>query len=271
MLNLTRAFLTVKDPEVTKRSLHHGIGQRNTHLIGPYKFSQEHLAIMQNGAFQELAGTTGRGHVWSAGEMAVERLLPYLPETPDLFASSSQGKPHLVPISRIDVLGSGTRPLQEAWLRVHVSHLALEESGHSPQKLLQAAAAFGSEFELASDGNGEFALYESKATVPFTQMPKPLGPLREHFDRALIYRYRSSPSDSGSILVSPHADLISMEALTFAVMIHLSNMVRYRPDDVENLRGTKHWWLFSSWVDRACENFLLSISSRLSAEEHVIR
>ena len=62
-----------------------------------------------------------------------------------------------------------------------------------------------------------------------------------------------------------------MESLTFVVLLHLSNMVRYRPQQVEALRGSKYWWLFTSWVDRACENFLLSIASRISLEEHVIK
>ena len=45
--------------------------------------------------------------------------------------------------------------------------------------------------------------------------------------------------------------------VTVLVLLHLSNKVRHRPEHVEALRGTKHFMLFSSWVDRARENFLL--------------
>jgi len=101
-------------------------------------------------------------------------------------------------------------------------------------------------------------------------MPGPLPGLRRAFDRSLIVRNRTLSAGRDSIIISRHVELLSTEALTFAVMLHLSNMVRYRPHHVEELRGSDYWWLFTSWVDRACENFLLAMCSRISLEEHVI-
>ena len=71
-------------------------------------------------------------------------------------------------------------------------------------------------------------------------------------------------------MLSPRQKLLSMEGVTFVLLHHLSNMVRYRPQQVESLRGGSYWWLFTSWVDRSCENFLLSMASRISLEEHLI-
>ncbi|MCI0544618.1 MAG: hypothetical protein L0Z49_09285 [Actinobacteria bacterium] len=89
------------------------------------------------------------------------------------------------------------------------------------------------------------------------------------FDETLfaVRRYRN-----GDVFIthSPRPNLLSQEAVTFAVLHHLSDMVRYRPDVVEQLRGSRHFWIFSSWIDRACENHLLALASRITQEEHVI-
>ena len=271
VLNAAKAYLTAADEALTAApSILHGIGQDNSHLSRPYDLYQEHFEVKSAGVFQALASKTGRGFVWSPGSMKLSRLLPYLPESVDLYASSFGLKPALIPVERVEVRAAGARPHRMAWLHVEVSRLALEEGGLSPRRLLASAGAFADAFDLVDDGNSSTATYELKQPIPYSAMPGPLAKLRTAFDRSLVVRNRTLSHRRDSIVVSPHIDLISCEAITFAVMLHLSNMVRYRPHHVEELRGGGHWWLFTSWVDRACENFLLSISSRIALEEHVI-
>jgi hypothetical protein len=43
---------------------------------------------------------------------------------------------------------------------------------------------------------------------------------------------------------------------------HLSEMVRYRPEQVERLAGERWSWLLGTWVPRALENSLLTYGSR---------
>jgi hypothetical protein len=270
VLNATKAYLTALLPGSTAGSLHHGLGQSNPAPGVPRTIYTEKLSIRANGTFQELAKHTGRGFVWSPGDMQLSKLLPYLSESVDLFATSSGTAPALLPVESVSVKISGKRPDKLAWLVAEVPALALKEAGLSHTKLLGEAAAFANVFKLVDDGNSEVATYESRHPISFTAMPRPLPGLRQMFDRALFVRNRSLAGGKDYLTLSPHIDLISGEALTFAVMLHLSNMVRYRPEDVDKLRGGGHWWLFTSWVDRACENFLLAISSRLALEEHVI-
>jgi len=271
VLNVTKAFLTAASPALTAASgVQHGIGQDNGNLGSPYAFTQEHFVVKQSGVFQELARVTGRGLVWHAGSMQFARLMPHLAESVDLYSSSFSKKPALLPIESIGVHGGGARPNREAWLTVQVSRLALEEAGLSPRRLLDEAAAFADSFDLVDGANQATATYQLRAPIQFRAMPGPLPGLRRAFDRSLIVRNRTLSAGRDSIIISRHVELLSTEALTFAVMLHLSNMVRYRPHHVEELRGSDYWWLFTSWVDRACENFLLAMCSRISLEEHVI-
>jgi hypothetical protein len=60
---------------------------------------------------------------------------------------------------------------------------------------------------------------------------------------------------------------MSQEAVTFAVMLHLSNMVRYRPEQLEKLAGERWSWLLSTWVPRALENSLLTYGTRIIRTE----
>lgn len=271
VLNAAKGYLTVVDPSSTAAvGQKHGLGEDNSRLVGTYDFGQEHLKVHRDGVFQSLARQTGRGYTWFPGVFQLARLLPYLAESTDLFSSSLGTKPALIPVEQIRVEAAGARPNREAWLSVDVSRNALKEAGLSPRQLLGSAAPFADLFDLVGAGSESTVTYQLKRTIQFAQMPGPLPGLREAFDRSLFVRNRSLSVRRDSILTSQHVDLVSSEALTFAVMLHLSNLVRYRPHHVEELRGGSYWWLFTSWVDRACENFLLAISSRIALEEHLI-
>jgi hypothetical protein len=272
VLNAAKAYLTAAAPTLTEPvGFSHGIGQQNSFLRDPYDFSQERLEIMQrSGVFQALAGRTGRRHIWTAGNMEISKLLPYLVESVDLFSTTFQKAPALIPISQISVEMEGTRPHKRMWMTIQVSRMALLEADLSPKKLLSVAAGFENSFKLVDASWNADATYQSKVAIAYSAMPAPIPDLQQAFDDSLIVRNRSSNVSRDWVVKSPYLNLISSEALTFAVMIHLSNMVRYRPHHVEQLRGGPYWWLFTSWVDRAVENFLLSISSRISLEEHLI-
>ncbi len=51
------------------------------------------------------------------------------------------------------------------------------------------------------------------------------------------------------------------------MMHHFSNMVRYRPEQVSKLGSQKWFFLFTSWVPRAMENYYLALASRILGEE----
>jgi hypothetical protein len=272
MLNATKAFITAYDSASTEAlKLSHGAVDANSAILEPYSFAQENTQVFKDGVLPRLAAVTGRGHVWPhKSVIPLHQLIPYLVEGVDLYGSAFRKTPKLLPIRRAYVRGDGARPNQRGWLRIEVERLKLREYDLRPKTLLERSKVFGAQYKLVRSPEADsFVVYESLAEVPYSQMPKPLPELRTLYDRSLLLRNRSQGARD-FIPLSNHPELVSSEAITFTVMLHLSNMVRYRPQHVNLLRGTSYWWLFTSWVDRACENFLLSISSRISLEEHLI-
>jgi YaaC-like Protein len=271
-LNLTKAYLTVRDPPFTATKVGHGAsdaykpGQR-------YRFTQERVRIEAPGVLHKLAQSTGMGFCWNQGdELQLSKMVAYLAEGADLYSDAFGTKPKLLPIALTRIMRASSAGQNEAWIAVDVSRLLLKERGLSARGVLDAAKIFDDNFRLVFDSTDtDSVTYESKQPTQFTKAVQALGPLRTEFDKALLLRNRSTGGGVDYIVLSDRPKLLSMEALTFVVLLHLSNMVRYRPQQVEALRGSKYWWLFTSWVDRACENFLLSIASRISLEEHVIQ
>lgn len=272
VLNLVKAYLTLVDPSVTSPAkVAHGAsdasapGQR-------YRFTQEFAKVSQSGIFRMLATRTGRGFCWPSGEkIQISRLSAYLVEGADLYSDALGTKPKLVPVAHSEVLSSGTGSARQAWLTVDVSRMVLEERGLTARSLLQGAAIFASQFQLVHDPSDvDTYTYESITPVPYSRIGDVLVPLRAEFDRSLILRDRTAKGGVDHIVLSPRPELLSHEGVTFLLLHHLSNMVRYRPQQVEALRGGIYWWLFTSWVDRACENLLLGVASRFSLEEHLI-
>ncbi len=54
-------------------------------------------------------------------------------------------------------------------------------------------------------------------------------------------------------------------------MHHLSEIVRYRPHAAEELLESKYAWVLNTWVNRANDNYLLTMASRISDRDHRIR
>lgn len=272
VLNLAKAYLTLVDPAVTSPAK---VGHGASDASSPgqrYRFTQEYAKVSQNGVLRMLATRTGQGFCWPSGEkIQISRLSAYLVEGADLYSDALGTKPKLVPIEGTGVRSSGSGSSREAWLTVDISRMVLEEQGLTARSLLQGAAIFASRFQLVHDpSDSETYTYESISPIAFARTADVLGLLRDEFDKALILRDRTAKGGVDHIVLSPRSELLSLEGVTFILLHHLSNMVRYRPQQVESLRGGSYWWLFTSWVDRACENLLLSLATRMSLEEHLI-
>jgi hypothetical protein len=266
-LNLTKAFLVARGSLPAGKVTH---GASDAYQRGQrYRFTQEVARVQGNGIFRLLAESTGQGFCYASGkELRIADLLPHLVDAYDLYADNIGSLPQLVPVEHATALFSGG----SAWIKLDVLRESLRRrSGIGPQSLLNAAAAFASTFRLVQDGNELTASYEMIDPILFGGPKRnALGGLAAKFDEALLVSRRGWQGGQKFIELSTREELLSQEALIFIVLHHLSNMVRYRPEEVEKLRGSKYFWLFSSWVDRACENYLLSMASRVTFEEHVI-
>jgi hypothetical protein len=199
---------------------------------------------------------------------SLAQLLAYLTEATDEFASMSGTLPPLVPIRSIDVLQAGN----EAWLSVAVETDALNRrAGLSPAKLTTAAALFGDHFKFVENDQARgLSLYES-SPIAGARRAETWAQLSAVLDRSLVGVDRSKLGGQWYVTVDERRGLISYEAVTFLAMHHLSEIVRYRPHAAEELLGSKYAWVLTTWVNRACDNFLLTLASRITDQEHRIR
>jgi len=265
-LNLTKAFLTAVDPDYTAGELQHGLTQ-DVDRKRRYYFQQEGFKIKQSGVFRLLAEETGQGFCYANNHrLQVAKLLPYLADGYDLYGDIADEAPKLLPIKDAFVLFGG----KKGWIRVEVDRNVLRQRAMRPESLLSRARIFGGRFRLVQT-ELDTASYETMTSYPYAiRRSDILDDLVLEFDNSLIANQRNVSGGRRYIVLSLRKDLLSHEAVTFALLHHLSNMVRYRPHDVERLRGSAYFWLFASWVDRGCENYLLAIASRITREEHVV-
>lgn len=267
VLNLTKAFLTVSDPSTTEKSImFHGLGQAYTEGTN-YSFKREKCKVAKKGAFRLLAERTGMQHCWANGyELSLHELMPYLADGYSAFADATGDAPKLLPIEGMNALFGR----KEAWLRVEIDRNVLRQRNIGPERLLNESSCFGERFRLVNTEEPT-ASYESIEAFAYgRKRSEVLSDLCGLYDSTLVACDRSYTGNRFYLVLSQRPTLLSHEAVTFAVMHHLSNLVRYRPSDGEKLLGSSRGWLFSSWVDRASETFLLNMASRLTGEDHVI-
>lgn len=267
-LNMAKAFLVVRGVLPPSTKITHGMSD-SYEPKSRYYFAQERVKVWEGGVFPLICANVGSGHCYpSKTVLRVKDLLPHLVDAYDLYADSTGNVPRLIPVRKAEVLVGGGR----AWLRLAVQKSDLQQRSHlGPENLVKHAVLFGSKFSLVQDRDQSTATYESRETIKFGSAIKSALPaLAKLYDESGIARRRGWQGGKHYIEISKQQPLLAQEGLILIVLHHLSNMVRYRPEEVEKLQGSTYSWLFTSWVDRASENLLLSLASRITFDEHVI-
>lgn len=267
-LNLTKAYLTMREPQTTTSpSLYHGL-KESTEIGVRYSFKRERFTVQKSGVFRLLAERTGMKHCWADGyRLALHELMPYLPDGFAAYSDANAGAPKLLPVESVEVMFGKSKT---GWLRIEVDRNVLRQRNIGPERLLREARVFGDRFRLVASDR-ETASYESKSSFEYgKKRSEVLGDLCDLFDSTVIATDRSFPGTKRYLVLSERVQLLSHEAVTFAVLHHLSNLVRYRPQDGGKILGSRHSWLLTGWVDRAVESFLMNMASRMSGEEHVL-
>lgn len=273
-LNLTKAFLTCVDPDLTAQRANHGL-QDAFEKKSRYWFQHEAVKVGRptgttTNVFAELAARTGAGYCHPPGkELSIQKLAPYLVEAADILEDAVGTAPKLVPIESLRVLGRGG----EAWLRLEIEGGELRRRAVSSQQLAPRAAHFNTVFEAVAPDDRYHEVYESRDQWSYRTGRGGVNYARcaedviEAFERSLIHSNRGTTGARHLIVLSKRIGLLSQEAVAFLVMHHLSNMVRYRPEQVVKLGDNRWFFLFTTWVPRATENFLLALMSRMLREE----
>lgn len=262
-LNLAKAFLTCADPPVTTGKVFHGLSD-DFDRKSRYWFIHERTKVTTKGAFRDLARRTGLGYCYARNHsLAIQKLAPYLAETADVYEDSVGEPPRLVPLESVEVWSGGGH----VWLRVEVDRGELRRRSLGPQSLPERAKLFGSRFKLVRSERPTASYESDPLAYGGRQILTKADELRERFDHALIHSNRGIAGARHLVVISDKTELLSQEAVTFAVFHHLSSMVRYRPEQVAKLSAQKWFFLFSTWGPRAMENFLLSLTSRILREE----
>lgn len=269
ILNLAKAFLICAQPNLGDKRMVHGLSD-GFERKQRYWFVHEQAKISGTGAqtasvFRELALRTGGGFCYAAPtRLSIERLAPYLAETADLYEDAVAEPPKLVALQSVRTFTDGSH----CWLRAEALRSELRRRGLGPASLTGRAARFGSVFRHVRSDEPT-ASYESITAHPYggRQILVRFPQLTSAFQGSLIHLNRGSAGSRLLAVISDRTDLLSQEAVSFLVMLHLSNMVRYRPEEVAKLMATKWQFLFTDWVPRATENFLLALTSRIIGEE----
>jgi hypothetical protein len=263
LLNLTKALLACKAPKAIAGKVFHGLSD-DFHPMQRYRFTQEWSKIQKRGVFRDLATRTGAKYCHPDGHrLQIQRLSPYLAEVSSLHKEATGIAPKLVPAETIQVWEDGTR----LWLRVEIDRSELARRNVGPASLPQRAARFGSVFRLVQSDTPT-ASYESTKTWNYgARIANAFPETIRAFESALIHANRHVSGRRHYLVLSERKKLLSQEAVTFLFIYHLSNMVRYRPEQVEKLSEGAFFFFFTTWVPRALENSLLGIASRLLGEE----
>lgn len=294
VLNLSKAFLTLTQPdEMRQDKIMHGVAVVKD-SNGSYAFGSARSEARESGVFRLLAGCTGAGNEEPADNpIAVVDLLPYLLEATAEYSAMSNEDSRLIEVEQANVafyqIGYSEDSSSEPDTDSPPEYaMTLELDGNlvkrrrtsdgsklTPSQLAAEAGLFGENFEYGreepySGGQVSFVSIERWPEVMDGSEVRPevLSQWRTIWDSSLIGVDRTQSGGRTFITLDQRTNLISYEAITFLMTHHLSEMVRYRPHTVDDMLKSEHAWVLTTWVQRACENFLLTMASRITGEEH---
>lgn len=215
-----------------------------------------------------IAGRTGaRNTTPVTNPVPAVSLLPYLLEATAEYSAMSGQLPRLLELERVEAL----RADGEAWLRLEVSTASILRRKFRPRGVSEIEAGlFAQQFDFVGNDRG-VSVFESSQSVKGPGRRDTWQRLAEQLDRSLIGVDRSQLGGRSFITIDRRRGLLSYEAVTFLLAHHLSEMVRYRPRLAEEMLQSQYAWVLTTWVNRACDNFLLTLASRITGEEHRIR
>lgn len=271
ILNLAKAWLTVVDPTTTRGSLVHGAGDAYV-AKQRYSFAQEQLEVRTQGVLSEIARRSGARFAYQSKKiLPVAELSGYLCETHEEYENSIDRYPELLPIREMtvyrgeaEVNGKATGAL---WLRAEIDRGLLKARKLNSKTLPKEAWHFNAVFSHVSSDMKDTLSFETSPVAYGRNTTHALPGIAKAYETSLIHTNRIDGSARYFLVLSKRQNLLSQEAVTFAVMLHLSNMVRYRPEEVEKMAGERWSWLLSTWVPRALENALLTYGTRIVGAE----
>lgn len=274
VLNLAKAWLTLVAPATTAGKLRHGSADNRHTAAGPYNIAHEQFlvqAVQGGGVLGEVAKRTGANFAHAVDTtIPLSAVMPTLCEAFDYAPRILGPGSSLLPLVGVTVQqGQVQKPNGQAsgclWLQAELDR----GTAVSPATLLGASPQFASVFHHVRGKPGGPYRLESQphryGVNTKIKVPNVLADL----SKAMLFVDRTSARRRYFVLRASAAEL-SQEARTFAVMLHLSNMVRYRPEHVESLAASPDSWLLSTWVPRALENSLLTYSARIMQRETFI-
>lgn len=272
ILNLAKAWLTLLAPTSTAGKLRHGSSDARPSGAGAYSIATEEFLVQAAGVLSEVAKRTGAGFSFAADtKVQLSAMMPTLCEASDYALASTATSGSLVPLRDLTVQQgdvpktSGAGKTGALWLRAEVDR----GTEVAPKALITDAPQFASIFgHVQGDSGGPYRFESDPHRYGHNtnlKLPNTLADI----SKAMIFVDRTSARSRYFVLRATPSEL-SQEARTFAVMLHLSNMVRYRPEHVESLAASPDSWLLSTWVPRALENSLLTYTARIVRREAFI-
>jgi hypothetical protein len=271
LLNLAKAWLTLADPKTTESKLVHGASDAYK-AKQRYRFSQEALRTYNIGVLREIGSRSGACYAYQSNEtISISALCAYLCESHEEYENSIGNYPKVLPIQDLSVLrGKVLHKAKETgalWLRAEIDRGLLKARKLNSKSLPEEAWHFSQAFEHVASDNADTLSFESKPILYGRNTTHAFAGLGLAYESSLIHTNRTGGSVRYFLILSKRQKLMSQEAVAFGVMLHLSNMVRYRPEQLEKLAGERWSWLLSTWVPRALENALLTYGTRIVGTE----
>ncbi len=251
VLNLSKAWLTLQDPAATSGKLRHGAFRR---LQGQVQVQLQPGGIPdpEGWVFGAISERSGQGYAYTTQKRPISELAAFLVESHQDYESSINKWANVLPLRNLEVLrgtesSSSGNDVGALWMRAQVDRGLLASREIPISKVPTEAYHFGQVFTQKASTEDGCLTYESSPVIYGKNTRHAIPGLIAQFEESLLHLNRGGGAERYFVVLSPKKQLLSQEAVSFVVMLHLSNMVRYRPEQVEKVATDRWSWLLSTW------------------------
>ena len=283
-MNLVKAYLLLRDPQIVMRRIDHGLSYRSTTTRSEFQLE---VIRVRKGIFPLFyeAETATDISLASNSTLSIINLLNYPSDISYQYQLAGYGNHKILPSVSAAVTD---RTINQSWTIIGIpplnslnGFLSLHSNFlHSFQEVGIDYNRISLMFEMSPLDLSGFRFFQDITTIPMLAGNLTLHVHIEKLINALkpyiSFHYFDDNKDFDLLL--PYQDATHPtpmpinEALSiYAVMFYLSSLVRYRPDYLEALLSLKPAWLIENFVNSTPETFLRMMVCKIIEKDYIFR
>lgn len=280
-LNLAKAYISLRKPDLFSTPLKHGLSFR---YEAHGDFNSQVVTVLEPGVFPELYELLIGQRIQNRSSFRIADLLGYLTDISFEYQDAGFGVPYVAPAKIRMFVNHKAEKLFDAWPVIVVGHQEkLAERSYALTTFLQffEEVNLGKNeceriFKINAPDRGNYRFFQSRKTYNADDARNEIPSLQDDARKAveLLFMPNVFPDEEDFYFAIPMSDkpTVKMDEFVagYLIVFYLGSLVRYHPDYLERILRSKEAWMIQRFTTSCATTLLRHASIFLLGQNRVL-